>query len=163
VSDDALWHARWIDDPSFRCRTLFFSFRIGALEPGLARRRLRSTARLLLNKALCLQQLEECCPATRIATVQQLMRPVKIVGHSISAFSSSANQYRRYRQHAAMLVLRIPLIEHRQRAAWLIICQSSWRRKTRVSLSCPRCGIGAHFLNPDHVEAPAAVPSRRGE
>ena len=37
------------------------------------------------------------------------------------------------------------------------------RRKTRITVSCPRCGIGAHFLNPDHVEAPAAVPSRRGE
>src|SRR5256885_13038987 len=34
---------------------------------------------------------------------------------------------------------------------------------TRITVSCPRCGIGARFLNPDHVEAPAAVPSRRGE
>jgi hypothetical protein len=35
--------------------------------------------------------------------------------------------------------------------------------KTRITVSCPRRSIGAHFLYPDHVEAPAAVPSRRGE
>ena len=43
------------------------------------------------------------------------------------------------------------------------ISRQRHRRKTRIAVSCPRCGIGAHFLNPDHVEAPAAVPSRRGE
>jgi len=38
------------------------------------------------------------------------------------------------------------------------------RRKKRGSRLLPsKCGIGAHFLNPDHVEAPVAVPSRRGE
>ena len=37
-------------------------------------------------------------------------------------------------------------------------------RRINVScLSCPRYVVGAHFLNPDHAEALAAVRSRRGD